>query len=369
MGSASIVSNVLAHSLDPLRTAPEATRRAFEEWYRQAKIAQIRYVAFLTMALYLIYAGIEQNVEHDRSLARLIIHALLVPGALLAIGLLSFRGGRQSLMLGLLTAAPIVSVLSNLHFNFGTPRFAFYAPEIYLNLMWTFAISGLALKRAMLTSLVSLAAILLVTLEASLAPGPQRLHLIWILASFSFGLLSAFMLERAHKLMFLHQDSLRVSASIDGLTGLWNRSSTQRFVADEVARANRYCTHFSVALIDIDHFKQVNDTHGHAVGDKVLCQFAALLRDRVRVVDRVGRLGGEEFLIVFPEIDACQAQLAVKALQRRIHDFEFDTVQRTTASFGIAEYRLGESADSLLLRADQAMYRAKAAGRDRIEML
>ncbi|WAJ39987.1 GGDEF domain-containing protein [Pseudomonas sp. GOM7] len=360
---------MLARSLDPLLGVPEATRQAFEEWYRQAKIAQIRYVAFLTMVLYLIYAGIEQNVESDQPFARLLIHALLVPGALLAIGLLSFYPRRQSWMLGLLTVAPIVSVVANLYFNFGTPRFALYAPEIYLNLMWTFAISGLALKRAMGTSLVSLAAILLVTLEDSLAPGPQRLHLIWILASFSFGLLSAIMLERAHKLMFLHQGSLERSANLDSLTGLWNRSCTQRFLADEVERANRYGTRFSVVLIDIDHFKQVNDTHGHAVGDKVLCQFAALLRDSVRVVDRVGRLGGEEFLILLPEIGARQAQLAVKALQRRINGFEFDTVQSKTASFGIAEYRAGESADNLMLRADQALYRAKAAGRDCIEVL
>ena len=128
--------------------------------------------------------------------------------------------------------------------------------------MWTFAISGLALKRAMLTAMVSMLAIMLVTLEESLAPGPQRLHLIWTLASFSFGLLSAFMLEKAHKRMFLHQDSLALSASIDSLTGLWNRARTLHFLIEEVARANRYGAPFSVVLIDIDHFKSVNDLYG-----------------------------------------------------------------------------------------------------------
>ncbi|MGN0924678.1 diguanylate cyclase [Ectopseudomonas mendocina] len=364
-----LLFNSLVRALNPLHGMPETTRQAFVCWYLQAKIPQIRYVAFLTMALYLIYAAIEQNVESDQPVVRLIIHALLVPGILLAIAVLSFQPSRQPLMLGLLSLAPILSVLSNLYFNFGSPRFVLYAPEIYLNLMWTFAISGLTLKRAMATALVSLLAILFVTLEHSLTPGPQRLHLIWILASFSFGLLSAFLLEKAHKRMFLHQDSLALSANIDSLTGLWNRARTLHFLVEEAARANRYGTPFSVVLIDIDHFKSVNDTHGHAIGDSVLRQFAGLLRDGVRVVDKVGRLGGEEFLIVLPETDVEHAERAVQALQKRINGFSFDRVERKSASFGIAEYRPGESLDSLMERADQAMYQAKANGRDRIEIL
>ena len=94
--------NALLRALDPLHGVPEATRQAFACWYLQAKIPQIRYVAFLTTALYLIYAAIEQNVETDQPFARLIVHALLVPAALLAIGLLSFKPRRQPLMLGLL---------------------------------------------------------------------------------------------------------------------------------------------------------------------------------------------------------------------------------------------------------------------------
>jgi diguanylate cyclase (GGDEF)-like protein len=361
--------NALARSLDPLHGVQAATRQAFDHWYRQAKIPQIRYVAFLTMALYLIYAAIEQNVTSEQVLARFIVHGLMVPGALLAVGVLSFQPSRQRTMFTILTVAPVCTAAANLHFNFGTPLFVHFAPEIYLNLMWTFAVSGLTLRQALTTASASVLVILVVTLDHSLEPGMQRLHLIWILASFSFGLLSAFLLERAHKRMFLHQDRLALSASLDGLTGLWNRSRMERFLVEEIARANRYGTPFSVVLIDIDHFKSVNDTHGHAVGDSVLRQFATLLRDSVRVLDKVGRLGGEEFLIVLPENDAAQAKQAVQALQQRINGFAFDRVQRKTASFGIAEYRPGESLDSLLERADQAMYRAKASGRDRIEAL
>ncbi len=104
-------------------------------------------------------------------------------------------------------------------------------------------------------------------------------------------------------------------------------------------------------------------------GDSVLRQFAGLLRDGVRVVDKVGRLGGEEFLIILPESDAASAERAVHALQKRINGFSFERVQHKSASFGIAEYRPGESLDSLMERADQAMYRAKANGRDCVETL
>lgn len=361
--------NALLRLLDPLYGMPEATRQAFDEWYRQAKIPQIRYVAFLTTLLYLIYAAIEWNVAHDHRVARLLIHGVMVPLLLLATALASYQPRFHRWMFGMLATAPVGAVIANLYFNFGSPQFVYYAPEIYLNLTWTFAISGLPLRQAMRTASASLLVLLVVTLAHTLEPGMQRLHLIWILAALSFGMLSAFLLEKAHKRMFLHQDSLIQSANLDGLTGLWNRSCIERFLAEQVARADRYGTPFSVVLIDIDHFKQVNDTHGHAVGDSVLRQFANLLSDHVRAVDKVGRLGGEEFLIILPEIDVAHAEQAMQALQQRINGFAFDRVQRKSASFGIAEYRPGESLDSLMERADQAMYCAKAGGRDRIAIL
>lgn len=359
----------LAQLLDPLHGMPKATRLAFDDWYRQAKLPQIRYMAFLTTVLYLIYAAIEVVVEADQSLARLFVHGIVVPLALLMIGLSSYRAERHRLMLGLLSTAPVGAVVANLYFNFGTPQFAYYAPEIYLNLTWTFAISGLTLRQALCTAGASVSILLAVTLADSLEPGVQRLHLLWILASLSFGLLSAFLLEKAHKRMYLHQSSLALSAKLDGLTGLWNRTCTERFLEEEVARANRYGSPFSVVLIDIDHFKDVNDTHGHAVGDTVLRQFATLLREGGRIVDRVGRLGGEEFLIALPETDAAHAERAMQVLRERINAFAFERVLHKSASFGVTEYRPGESLDSLLERADQAMYRAKANGRDRIEIL
>jgi len=359
----------LMRSLNPLHGLPHATCEDFACWYRQAKLLQIRYVAFLTMALYLVYAAIEQNVARDHLGSRLLVHGLLVPLALLAVGLMSYREAWHRGMLVTLCVAPVGAVSANLAFNHGGADFAYFAPEIYLALMWIFTVSGLNLRQATLTAGASTLVVAIVTLDGALQPGPQRLHLIWVLASLSFGLLCAFILEKAHKTMFLHQGQLTLSASLDGLTGLWNRARIDQFFADEIARARRYGTPFSVILLDIDHFKHVNDHHGHTVGDSVLRQFATLLRNNVRSIDKVGRLGGEEFLVILPEIDAEQAQAVARTLQERIHQFDFDTVLRKTASFGITHFRGDENPQSMLERADRALYRAKANGRDRIEVL
>ena len=359
----------LMGALDPLHGAAQSTREEFACWYRQSRLPQIRYVAFLTMVLYLIYAAIEQNVAKDHLGLRLFAHGVVVPATLLAVGVLSYREAWHGKMQVLLCVAPVGAVLTNLAFNSGNPDFAYFVPEIYLNLMWTFAVSGLTLRQATATATVSVVVLLVVTLGDALQPGVQRLHGIWVLASFSFGLLCAFMLDKAHKRMFLQQSQLALSASLDGLTGLWNRAHIDQLFADEIARAQRYDTHFAVILIDIDHFKQVNDTHGHAVGDAVLRQFARLLRDSVRAVDQVGRLGGEEFLVILPEADAQQAAAVAKILQQLVRECEFKTVRHKTASFGVTQYQGDESAQAMLDRADRALYRAKAGGRDRIEVL
>ena len=359
----------LTRSLDPLHGVPEATRQEFACWYRQAKLPQIRYVAFLTMALYLIYAAIEQNVARDNLGLRFVAHGILVPLALLAVGVMSYFEACRRWMLTLLCVAPVCAVVTNLAFNRDNPDFAYFLPEFYLNLMWTFTVSGLTLRQGTLTACCSAAVLMAATLGDALQPGAYRLHLIWVLASFSFGLLCAFVLEKAHKTMFLHQSRLALSASVDGLTGLWNRARIDQLFAEEIARAQRYDTPFSVILIDIDHFKQVNDTHGHAVGDAVLRQFARLLRDSVRAVDQVGRLGGEEFLVILPQADVEQASAVARGLQRLVRECEFKTVRHKTASFGITQYHGDESPHGMLDRADRALYRAKANGRDRIEVL
>lgn len=358
----------LKRLFDPLHGQPRALRSEFEEWFHRTKLAQIRLTAFLTMVLYLVYALIEQEIADGSHALRLVVHGAVIPAALLSVGVMSYFPSLQRPMVFLLATAPVAAAAANLWLNGHQTDFVYFAPELYLIVIWTFTISGLNVRLATLTASASTLLILVVTLASAVEPGLQRLHLVWLLAAFSFGMVNVFILERAHKFMFINQKELARSASTDGLTGLWNRSRIEQLFARECARARRYGTPFSVILIDIDHFKEVNDTHGHTVGDTVLRQFAQLLRNNVRQVDQVGRLGGEEFLIVLPEINVKQARAAAETLRQRINNHEFETVQHKTASFGVTQYHGKETLQSVLDRVDQALYAAKNNGRDRVEV-
>lgn len=359
--------NELMRSIDPLHGAPANQREAFALWYRQARLPQVRYVTLLSAVLYVLFAILEQNVASNQPELRLTIHSLLAL-SLFTVVLLSHFAALYQPMLALLMLTPLIGVAANLYFNGQQEDFAYYAPELYLILVWTF-VSGMSLRQAMLTAGLSVLMILPATLSDSLQPGMQHLHLLWLLAAFSFSLLSALLLEQTHKRMFLHQSELAINASTDSLTGLLNRASIDQLFTDELDRARRYGTPFSVILLDIDHFKQVNDNHGHAVGDSVLRQFAKLLRDNIRNLDRVGRMGGEEFMIVLPATDLQRAGSVALNLQQKINAFRFSFVEHKTASFGVTQYHEGDHPDGLLVRADRALYRAKASGRDRIELI
>ena len=158
-------------------------------------------------------------------------------------------------------------------------------------------------------------------------------------------------------------------AARDGLTELFVRRFFDGRLAEEVDRSRRYGRPCAVAQIDLDRFKALNDTHGHAAGDEALRRFSRVLRRSVREQDVCGRRGGEEFAIVFPETDdsiashVCERIRAALSHERLL--FEGTTVV-LTASFGVAGLRPGDSADRLLARADAALYHAKEEGRDRI---
>ncbi len=354
--------------LDPLHGEDEATRHAFSAWLRAARIPQVRYIALLTAAMYLLYAGIEQTVDADATGLRVFAHALLVPGMLLAVAAMSLRASLQRWMWALLMIAPVVANAANLYLNAGSPQFLVFAPEIYLSIIWTFTVSGLPLRQASISAGTIVALVIAATIQLPMPTGLVQLHLFWILAAFSFGLLAAFILERALKATFLQQCELAHSAQIDSLTSLWNRAHIEQRFEEERARAERYGQPFSVILMDIDHFKAVNDTWGHSVGDAVLQQFAELLRQHLRKADAAGRIGGEEFFVLLPQTRADQAVAAARDLQARINAFDFETVGPLTASFGVTEYRPGEDRVDTFDRADRALYAAKKNGRDRIEV-
>ena len=155
----------------------------------------------------------------------------------------------------------------------------------------------------------------------------------------------------------------------DSLTGIYNRTRFDTTLSEERSRCDRASGRtFSVALMDLDYFKQVNDTYGHLCGDEVLKGFARLVEEGIRDIDTFARWGGEEFMLLMPETDAKGAQILAERLRARIEERRFEGPGQVTASIGVAEYRSGESGEALTARADEALYRAKSGGRNRVEV-
>ena len=167
-------------------------------------------------------------------------------------------------------------------------------------------------------------------------------------------------LERSNQL-------LNQLAIHDGLTGAYNRGHVQELLRQSVVRYNRYRQPLCVMLIDLDHFKSVNDQYGHAVGDDVLRQVSLKAAASLREGDIFGRWGGEEFIALLPNIDLHGATDVAERLHRGIMELRFEAEAKTftvTASSGVAQILDGETAESFVARADAALYAAKDAGRN-----
>ena len=158
-------------------------------------------------------------------------------------------------------------------------------------------------------------------------------------------------------------------AELDELTGSFNRRCIMRMLDDEITRAHTLDTPCSIALIDLDWFKRINDAYGHPTGDEVLRTFAITMFANIRSIDRFGRYGGEEFLLLLPDTSNEAAARILDRLRAIIADLDwsaFSPGMRVTISAGLATLAPNETSDTFLARADRALYAAKARGRNRI---
>lgn len=197
-----------------------------------------------------------------------------------------------------------------------------------------------------------------ITKEALLAPGVMLKVGDTIIKFLAGSDVEAQFLEAVHRM-----------AIQDPLTGLDNRRAFDEAIDRELARARRYRRPLSLAMLDIDHFKGINEAVGHVVADVVLQELAAVLKARLRIGDVLARLGGEELAILFPEADLAAARRAAEALRHEVETHRFSTSKGlvpVTVSIGIAELELEMCAENLLERADQRLFDAKRAGRNRV---
>lgn len=192
----------------------------------------------------------------------------------------------------------------------------------------------------------------------------------WLSLRIAHGVLTT--LDAAQTALRRQMETAELLARTDALTGLANRRAFDEVAQLEIQRAQRYGTPLTLVMADLDHFKAINDCHGHDAGDSVLQDFARILSASVRTVDLVGRWGGEEFAILMPGTDLQEATQAAERMRRQVEQSALSLAEgscRYTASFGVAAFRSDmPTLASLLGRADAALYRAKAGGRNRVEV-
>jgi diguanylate cyclase (GGDEF)-like protein len=165
-----------------------------------------------------------------------------------------------------------------------------------------------------------------------------------------------------------HADVMSIAANIDHLTGTSNRRAIAHALQHALGESQIAGVELAIILLDIDNFKQINDTYGHDVGDQVLIDIAGLLRQQLRATDTLGRWGGEEFIVVVTETNLAATVQLAERLRAAIADHSQPLVGRVTLSFGVAKALAGDTPDTLIKRADEALYRAKQQGRNRVEV-
>ena len=160
-------------------------------------------------------------------------------------------------------------------------------------------------------------------------------------------------------------EALKLSIT-DPLTGAWNRHQFNELIRIEVPRAKRYSQPICLLLIDIDHFKKVNDDLGHAAGDQILQQLCTLVQEKIRLVDSLFRWGGEEFAVLLPNTSLAAAHFVAERLRKEVAGSRFEPVGKLAISIGVAELEQEETPQQWFERTDQALYAAKEQGRDRV---
>jgi diguanylate cyclase (GGDEF)-like protein len=167
---------------------------------------------------------------------------------------------------------------------------------------------------------------------------------------------------------YIH-NSLASSAVHDALTGAFNKGYFSEYLEHEIARAVRKQIPFSLIMLDIDHFKRVNDTYGHRRGDYALKTLADVVRKSKRNADVLSRIGGEEFIILLPDTGLSDAGQLAERVRKSVEDFPFEEIGKLTVSLGVTEFTQADNQESILKRVDSALYLAKGNGRNRTEVL
>jgi diguanylate cyclase (GGDEF)-like protein len=279
---------------------------------------------------------------------------------------------RSEVLVFTVTSAPLLlGFVATLFFDLYPVGEILLSNGLWFFVIYVFAFLVFSARQALFLSVfISLLSFVLVLGKLIFTPATSTLETIvtifnYYLASFfvlTFGFTAALWREYYER-MRLTAESAEHLAHTDLLTKTHNRRSLEALLERETTRADRYKRDLSMILFDLDNFKMINDTYGHAAGDDILERVASIVQANLRSDDELGRWGGEEFMVVCPETDGGQACRVAERLREAVAAGPWDTVA-VTASFGTAHKYGGELLGSLYERADKALYEAKRAGKN-----
>jgi polar amino acid transport system substrate-binding protein len=176
-------------------------------------------------------------------------------------------------------------------------------------------------------------------------------------------------MNRSNKIIFINKKKLEKLAVTDELTGLFTRKKLDEVLKNEFLRSKRYKHKFCLMILDIDYFKEVNDTFGHQVGDYVLVEIVNLINLNKRATDVAIRWGGEEFIVLFLETDINRAIILAEKFRQIIEEHIFELIGNKTVSIGITQNIENDTSSTLIKRADDALFNAKNSGRNRVDVI
>ena len=368
------IRNAVVEYFDPLHNAPLHVKEEFETWDKPSRMIQIRFIALLTGLLYVTVSYVDHEIlSFDALTFATLIHLYFLPSLLFMISAMSMSQKLYKPMIFVLVVAPVIANIGNLYLVEllrTSPIYLSegYTPEVYLIIIWIFTLSGLRIAYALISSLMCVALTFGYQFYFLIPKEIFYLHQFWIFSSFSFGVVSALILEKNNKRIFLDAQQLEQLATTDKLSGLYNRMKIESYCEIEIERSRLYNETFSVILIDVDYFKEVNDTYGHNIGDRVIENISKILRESVRSIDYVGRWGGEEFLIILPKTTMKEAFNIAEEIRLSVMQNNFSPADHVTISAGIAQYETGDTTEKIIQRSDEELYKAKEGGRNQVQM-
>ncbi|MDA7817700.1 GGDEF domain-containing protein [Sulfurimonas sp.] len=349
----------------------ENVENKYIEWNRPLVQNKVFLTTLLTAILYIVYSQLHKIVAPlEMQDTMIMLHLYITTPYLLFISFLAYNKLNYKLMIFLLMIAPIVAAIYSLYIISNVDIPLIYLSEIHLIIIWIFTISGLRLKHATISaSVVVIMAFCTTNYIYPLNEKVFTMNMFWMSASFSLGFLNAFIFERSNRTVFLNTVKLETLATTDILTGLNNRSKLSSLLSEEIGRSKRFGHSFGLTIIDIDFFKRINDQYGHIFGDVVLVEVADIIQKNTRSVDTVVRWGGEEFIIIYLEVDKDEILKLSEKLRAEVEKHLFENIDQQTISIGATLYEDKDDIKSIINRADSALYKAKGNGRNRVEFL